>query len=418
MTPPERTPAGSRRTPHARTFDPVPDPCRRIRHRLHEGQLRWRVSGGTGHRWAVASPVARAVLGLVARRPVGYPARKDVPHIRIPTPDYAPSSSCSIDRVDCAVRSVQRPPNRSEWAARHHVCGQNSVPAPVWSLEHEVVESGAGAPTLGSGGDSGAFVPGLSPAPIVTFPAPALRTRRADFRHRALQWDHAPRTRTARAIWACRWSADAARLPLCIPTPSPARRRACSRLDNIEPVRFDSLTYACDASGIIALIAGSRHRHSRRPSSFRHRSTPEVPFLDRHYPASSVVRTSPPPRPAQPAPHGVPVGACHTTDRASRVAPFPLFHACRRQYPGGTSRCACRSLPGQWQPSPTYGRVGSRIPGFEACSAFTRVAARMVAGSPKATRSTEVLRTMSLPPSSAPIATGWSDSLPGGIRTR
>ena len=146
--------------------------------------------------------------------------------------------------------------------------------------------------------------------------------------------------------------------------------------------RVDSLTYACDASGIIALIAGSRHRHSRRPSSFRHRSTPEVPFLDRHYPASSVVRTSPPPRPAQPAPHGVPVGACHTTDRASRVAPIPLFHACRRQYPGGTSRCACRSLPGQWQPSPTYRRVGSRIPGFEACSAFTRVAARMVAGSP------------------------------------
>ena len=248
--------------------------------------------------------------------------------------------------------------------------------------QDELVESGAGAPTLGSGGDSGAFVPGLSPAPIVTFPAPALRTRRADFRHRALQWDHAPRTRTARAIWACRWSADAARLPLCIPTPSPARRRACSRLDNIEPVRFDSLTYACDASGIIALIAGSRHRHSRRPSSFRHRSTPEVPFLDRHYPASSVVRTSPPPRPAQPAPHGVPVGACHTTDRASRVAPIPLFHACRRQYPGGTSRCACRSLPGQCQPSPTYRRVGSRIPGFEACSAFTRVAARMVAGSP------------------------------------
>ena len=33
-------------------------------------------------------------------------------------------------------------------------------------------------------------------------------------------------------------------------------------------------------------------------------------------------------------------------------------------------------------------------------------------------RSTEVLRTMSLPPSSAPIGTGWSDSLPGGIRTR
>ena len=297
-------------------------------------------------------------------------------------PDYAQSSSGSL--------SVEKSDPLGQKATAEPVRKRNQTPggtpdlrgkAAVF-LQHELVESGAGAPTLGSGGDSGAFVPGLSPAPIVTFPAPALRTRRADFRHRALQWDHAPRTRTARAIWACRWSADAARLPLCIPTPSPARRRACSRLDNIEPVRFDSLTYACDASGIIALIAGSRHRHSRRPSSFRHRSTPEVPFLDRHYPASSVVRTSPPPRPAQPAPHGVPVGACHTTDRASRVAPIPLFHACRRQYPGGTSRCACRSLPGQWQPSPTYRRVGSRIPGFEACSAFTRVAARMVAGSP------------------------------------
>ena len=59
------------------------------------------------------------------------------------------------------------------------------------------VESRAGAPTVGSGGDSVAFAPGLNPAPMVTFPAPALRTRRADFRHRALQWDHAPRTRTA-----------------------------------------------------------------------------------------------------------------------------------------------------------------------------------------------------------------------------
>ena len=69
-----------------------------------------------------------------------------------------------------------------------------------------LVESRAGAPTLGSGGDSDTFAPGLNPAPIVTFPAPALRTRRADFRHRALQWDHAPRTRTAGKIPGGRWS--------------------------------------------------------------------------------------------------------------------------------------------------------------------------------------------------------------------
>ena len=53
-------------------------------------------------------------------------------------PDYVPSSSFSIDRVDCAVGSVQRAPNRSEWAARRHVSGPNPVPVPVWSLEHEV----------------------------------------------------------------------------------------------------------------------------------------------------------------------------------------------------------------------------------------------------------------------------------------
>ena len=32
-----------------------------------------------------------------------------------------------------------------------------------------------------------------------TFPPPALRTRRADFRHRALQWNHAARTRASRS---------------------------------------------------------------------------------------------------------------------------------------------------------------------------------------------------------------------------
>ena len=54
-----------------------------------------------------------------------------------------------------------------------------------------VVESRTGAPALGSGGGSGAFAPGLSPAPVATFPVPAHQTGRADFPHPAFGRDHA-----------------------------------------------------------------------------------------------------------------------------------------------------------------------------------------------------------------------------------
>ena len=51
--------------------------------------------------------------------------------------------------------------------------------------------------------------PGRSPIPMGTFPPPALRTRRAGFRHRALQWNHSARTRAPghdrRAGLANRW---------------------------------------------------------------------------------------------------------------------------------------------------------------------------------------------------------------------
>ena len=124
---------------------------------------------------------------------------------------------------------------------------------------------------------------------------------------------------------------------------------------------------------------------------------------------------SPPPRPARPVPRGRPVGACYATDGASRVALLSLFHTCHRHYPGAIGRCIHRSLPGQYQPSPIYRRVGLRIISFEACSAFTVVAARMVAKSPLATRFIGVLQTMSLPPPSAPIASGWSDSCRAGF---
>ena len=89
--------------------------------------------------------------------------------------------------------------------------------------------------------------------------------------------------------------------PLCIPS---RVRRA------VEPVHASTTSnlYGSTPSLMhvmfpesLPLTRGLRQRHSRRPSSFQHPSTPEAPFLDRNYPASSVVRASPPPwRPGLP----------------------------------------------------------------------------------------------------------------------
>ena len=148
--------------------------------------------------------------------------------------------------------------------------------------------------------------------------------------------------------------------------------QACLRLDGTGP--FDgcgpssgsgpSLVHAMP-SGIPGQIRGDRHCHSQDPAPFQHPSSPEAPSLGRRYPASSVLRASPPPRPARPVPRGIPVGACHTTDGASRVASIPLFHACCRHYPGGTRRCSRRSLPARVAAFPELqaGRLPLGLPG-------------------------------------------------------
>ena len=59
----------------------------------------------------------------------------------------------------------------------------------------EVESRGGASPVGGSVAHPVLSQPGRRPIPVGTFPLPALRTRRADFRHRALQWNHAIRTR-------------------------------------------------------------------------------------------------------------------------------------------------------------------------------------------------------------------------------
>ena len=158
----------------------------------------------------------------------------------------------------------------------------------------------------------------------------------------SLQWDHASRTRNAgsephsRYRWLCvppapRSCTASPALPL-----APTRRQACSRPDGTEPPSQPGpFAYACDALGLSAPSRGVRRQsHSRGLSSLRHPSTPEAPFLDGHYPASSVLRASPPPcRPGLPSRGSGCPRARHR--QGSRVATLSIFHACRRHYPGG-----------------------------------------------------------------------------------
>src|SRR5205823_2127771 len=60
----------------------------------------------------------------------------------------------------------------------------------------------------------------------------------------------------------------------------------------------------------------------------------EVPFLRRHYPASSVVRTSPPPHTARPGSRELPVDPDCDHRWGFPCCFWSLLPACRRQYPG------------------------------------------------------------------------------------
>ncbi len=77
---------------------------------------------------------------------------------------------------------------------------------------------------------------------------------------------------------------------------------------------------------------------------------------------------------------------------------------------------AVAHLTQELRPSPCLRRVGSHIARFEACSAFTHVPACMLAKSPFATLYTEGFSSF-VASTTAPVASGWSDQLPGGSCT-
>ena len=97
---------------------------------------------------------------------------------------------------------------------------------------------------------------------------------------------------------------------------------------------YGSFTYACGVAGFTdpdrivgyAIISGAFHPLNTAPH-LRPLPSAGITPLQRYY---GPLRH----------PTGLawlkelPVGACHTTERASRVATSLVFHACQRQYPG------------------------------------------------------------------------------------
>ena len=104
-------------------------------------------------------------------------------------------------------------------------------------------------------------------------------------------------------------------------------------------------------------------------------------MLHRHYPASLLLRASPPPATAQSVPRGPLVGALR-----SCCGGFPVYHraplpTCRHPYPGELARCSLRSLPARYQPSPCFNWVGVRIHVFSRltrCSFILRPAGSLI----------------------------------------
>ena len=132
------------------------------------------------------------------------------------------------------------------------------------------------------------------------------------------------------------------------------------------------------------MIAGLGSATSTNLRSSVNPPHPGATFLGRDYPAFSVVRASPSPCQPSLTLAEFRLVHAHTTEQGIPCYHVSLFHACRRQYPGGSDPVP-RSLffPGRYRLSPFNRKVGSRVAVCEACLVSTHVPACMVAELPK-----------------------------------
>ena len=107
-----------------------------------------------------------------------------------------------------------------------------------------------------------------------------------------------------------------------------------------------------------------------------------APSLHRSYPASSVLRASPPPHTAWPVSRELPVDRYHDHRWGFPCCVWSPMPTCHRHYPGRSDgACSLVDLHRQ-RPSLCNSQVGSCNYCFGACSAFTRVMACTLTESP------------------------------------
>ena len=93
----------------------------------------------------------------------------------------------------------------------------------------------------------------------------------------------------------------------------------------------------------------------------------QAPALCRSYPASLVLRASPPSHTARPFSHELPVDPYRDHRWDFPCCVWSTLLACRRQYPGRSDGICSLVRFHHLRPSPKPGRVGSCISLFEAC---------------------------------------------------
>ena len=110
-------------------------------------------------------------------------------------------------------------------------------------------------------------------------------------------------------------------------------------------------------------------------------SLTEAPSLHRHYPASSVLRTSPPPHTARPVSRELPVDPYRDHRWGFPCCVWSPMRTCHRHYPGRSDGACPLVYLHRLRPSLCNSQVGSCNCFFGACSAFNHVMACTLAES-------------------------------------